>query len=190
MGKVSNPLRLEGNAGDSPSSSVRCSAFLIHYGWRGTRLPVRANSPKSSFLIHYGWRGTVCTGLSPDRRALVSNPLRLEGNESEHVRNYTCHKFLIHYGWRGTLQNLDCSGGVNEFLIHYGWRGTIAAISLRLSRCLFLIHYGWRGTFRDFSHFRFDRSFLIHYGWRGTKTIDFPIPSIPVVSNPLRLEGN
>ena len=55
---VSNPLRLEGDA-EAIGEAGRIMGFLIHYGWRGTAVGQCRASLRQKFLIHYGWRGTV-----------------------------------------------------------------------------------------------------------------------------------
>ena len=55
--QVSNPLRVEGDAGRRRVRAVQ-RLFLLHYGWRGTGGQSSAVYGPSSFLIHYGWRGT------------------------------------------------------------------------------------------------------------------------------------
>ena len=54
---VSNPLRLEGDV-ITKKFVFRGNMFLIHYGWRGTRLERVQRLDHAVFLIHYGWRGT------------------------------------------------------------------------------------------------------------------------------------
>ena len=76
---VSNPLRLEG---DPPFHDYRPSnaSFLIHYGWRGTRIPfdrkLRADLVSNPLRLE----GDGPKGDPGETGPQVSNPLRLEGD--------------------------------------------------------------------------------------------------------------
>ena len=103
---------------------------------------------------------------------------------------YDSTPFLIHYGWRGTFRNFTLTEAEVMFLIHYGWRGTRDAFEPGEVFGMFLIHYGWRGTQPQGGYRQPGPGFLIHYGWRGTGTASSLITIRPIVSNPLRLEGD
>ena len=57
--------------------------FLIHYGWRETERSPGKFPEEIRFLIHYGWRETVWQRFAGSEAGCVSNPLRLEGDQSE-----------------------------------------------------------------------------------------------------------
>ena len=144
-GKVSNPLRLEGNC-ELEESGLRLRKFLIHYGWRGTVPVYSFTHPSRLFLIHYGWRGTLAYSLSKARASSVSNPLRLEGNASASPSRIRCTPVSNPLRLEGNehwppwpplaaavsnplrLEGNASSGTTEDptpqFLIHYGWRGT------------------------------------------------------------------
>ena len=68
--------------------------------------------------------------------------------------------------------------------------GNTFVVSILPPQRWFLIHYGWRGTRSRLRRLPATGLFLIHYGWRGTCFVWVRLLFSPLVSNPLRLEGN
>ena len=59
--------------------------FLIHYGWRETSDSEHTTSSLRKFLIHYGWRETRDLRCAARVVAVVSNPLRWEGDLANEI---------------------------------------------------------------------------------------------------------